>query len=138
MVNLSYNWYSISKIFCLEVHLQKQTTESYAKHKIDTYLAPVLHYSRTVLVAKTWTIYRYMRKVDCSCCFMCPALALALPRVFLWQPLAVVTRQTRQVVHAINQSIFNMMSMVLTSRKVLSKLNVYGSTTVLPAHNQRH
>ncbi len=35
--------------------------------------------------------------------------------VFLQQLLAVHTRQTRQVVHAINQFIFNKMSMVLTN-----------------------
>ncbi len=43
---------------------------------------------------------------------MCLLLALALPRVFLWQPLKELTRQTRQVVYAIKQSIFYMMSMV--------------------------
>ncbi len=37
---------------------------------------------------------------------MCPLLALPLPRAFLWHPLTVLTRQTRQAVRAINQSIF--------------------------------
>ncbi len=44
---------------------------------------------------------------------MCLLLALGLPRAFLQQPLTVLTRQIRQVVRANNQSIFNMMSMVL-------------------------
>jgi hypothetical protein len=39
--------------------------------------------------------HRYPRKVDCSSFVMCPQLLLALPRVFLWQPLTVLTRQTR-------------------------------------------
>jgi hypothetical protein len=43
---------------------------------------------------------------------MCPLLALTLPRVFLWRPLTVLTRPTRQVILAVNQSIFNVMSMV--------------------------
>jgi hypothetical protein len=50
--------------------------------------------------------HMYLRKVDCSSFGMCPLQALALPRVFLWQPLTVLTRQTRQAVRAINQSIF--------------------------------
>ncbi len=33
-------------------------------------------------------------------------LALPLPRALLWQPLTVLTRQTRQAVCALNQSIF--------------------------------
>ncbi len=37
--------------------------------------------------------------------------ALALARVFLLWPLTVLTRQTRQAVHAIYQYNFNMMSM---------------------------
>ncbi len=37
---------------------------------------------------------------------MCPLLALPIPRAFLLQPLTVLTRQARQVVRAINQSIF--------------------------------
>ncbi len=42
---------------------------------------------------------------------MCPLAALAFPRVFLWQLLTVLTRQKRQAVHAINQSIFNLIYM---------------------------
>jgi hypothetical protein len=48
---------------------------------------------------------------------MCPLLALALPRVFLLQTPKVQTRQTRQAVHAINQSIFYMMSMDMVEEK---------------------
>jgi hypothetical protein len=36
---------------------------------------------------------------------MCPLLVLPLPRAFLLRPLTVLTRQTRQEVHHINQSI---------------------------------
>jgi hypothetical protein len=43
---------------------------------------------------------------------MCLILAHALPRIFLRQPLTVLTRQTRQAVCAINQPIFKMMSIV--------------------------
>jgi hypothetical protein len=43
---------------------------------------------------------------------MCPLLAMALPRVFLRWPLTELTRPTRQAILAINQSIFNVMSMV--------------------------
>jgi len=42
---------------------------------------------------------------------MCPLLGLGLPRAFLQQPITVITRKTRQADCAINQSIFNMMSM---------------------------
>jgi hypothetical protein len=59
--------------------------------------------------------HMYLRKVDCSSFGMCPLQALALPRVFLWRLLTVLTRQTRQVVRAINQSIFNMISMLLSA-----------------------
>ncbi len=45
-------------------------------------------------------------KVDGSGFVMCLLLALGLPRAFLQQPLTVLTRQTRQAVCAINQSIF--------------------------------
>ncbi len=62
--------------------------------------------------------HRYLRKVDCSSFVMCPLLPLALPRIFLQQPLTVLTRQTSQVVHAINQSIFNMMSMDCAHRYI--------------------
>ncbi len=51
-----------------------------------------------------------IRKVDCSSIVKWPLLVLALPGVFLWQPLTVLTRQTWQAVHTIDQSIFNMMS----------------------------
>jgi hypothetical protein len=55
--------------------------------------------------------HRYLNNIDCSS-FMCPLLAPHLSRVFLiffsflLQPLTVLIRQTRQAVHAINQSIF--------------------------------
>jgi len=45
-----------------------------------------------------------LRNVDCSSFVMCLLLAMPLPRAFLWQPLAVLTRQIKQAVHAINQS----------------------------------
>jgi hypothetical protein len=38
-----------------------------------------------------------LRKVDCSSFVLCLLLVLPLPRAFLWQPLTVLTRQTRQV-----------------------------------------
>jgi hypothetical protein len=50
--------------------------------------------------------FRYLRKVDCSSFVLCLLLALPLPSAYLQQPLRVVTRQTRQAEHAINQSIF--------------------------------
>ncbi len=62
--------------------------------------------------------HRYLRKVDCSSFVMCPLLQLALPRIFLQQPLTVLIRQTSQVVRAINQSILNMMSMDCTHRYI--------------------
>jgi hypothetical protein len=37
---------------------------------------------------------------------MCPLLVLPLPRAFLWRPLTVLTRHTRQAIRAIKQSIF--------------------------------
>ncbi len=37
---------------------------------------------------------------------MCPQLALPFPKAFLWRPLTVLTRQTRQAVFAIIQPIF--------------------------------
>ncbi len=46
------------------------------------------------------------RKVDCSSFVMCLLQALPLPRVFLLQPVTVVTRQTKQAVCAIKQNIF--------------------------------
>jgi hypothetical protein len=63
---------------------------------------------------------------------MCPLLALALPRVFLQQPLTVLTRQSRQAV--INQSIFNganeQINAVLKSHKVCNKITKLNSITV--------
>jgi hypothetical protein len=49
--------------------------------------------------------HRYLRKADCSSFDTCLLLALPLPKSFLCQPLTVLTRQTRQAVHAINTSI---------------------------------
>jgi hypothetical protein len=51
-------------------------------------------------------MHRYLRKVDWSSFVMCPLLALALAKAFLQWPQTTLTRQTRQVVHAINRSIF--------------------------------
>jgi hypothetical protein len=50
--------------------------------------------------------HRYLRKSDCSSFVMCLLLALPLPKAFLWQPLTELTKQTRQAIHAFNQSIF--------------------------------
>ncbi len=47
-----------------------------------------------------------------ACFVLCPQLALAFQSMFLRHPLTVLTRQTRQAVCAIKQSIFNVMSMV--------------------------
>jgi hypothetical protein len=56
---------------------------------------------------------------------MCPLLTLALQGVFLQWLITVLTRQTRQALCAIEQSIFNMMSMVLIlSVKKLFKKSV--------------
>jgi hypothetical protein len=65
--------------------------------------------------------HMYLRKVDCLSFGMCPLQALALPRVFLWRLLTALTRQTRQAVRAINQSIFNMMPMLLNA---LNNVNI--------------
>jgi hypothetical protein len=46
------------------------------------------------------------RKVHCSSFVLCPLQALPFPKAFLWQPLTVLTIQTRQAVCPINQSIF--------------------------------
>ncbi len=54
--------------------------------------------------------HRYIKNIDCSSFVLCVLLAPHLPRAFfffLLQPLTTVpTRQTRQAVRAINQSIF--------------------------------
>jgi len=55
--------------------------------------------------------HRYQRKINCLSIVMSLVQAFALPRVLLHQQLTVLTRQTRQAVHAINQSIFCIMSM---------------------------
>jgi hypothetical protein len=60
-------------------------------------------------------VHRYLGKVDCSSIVMFHRLALPLLQTFLQEALTVLTRQTRQALHAINQSIF---------------LNVYGPTSV--------
>jgi hypothetical protein len=57
---------------------------------------------------------------------MCPLLKLPLLRAFLsflWQPLTVLTRQTRQVVHAINQSIF--LRCLCNTKSSHSKLGIF-------------
>ncbi len=61
--------------------------------------------------------HRYLRKVDWSSFVMCLLQVLALTGVFLWQPLTVLNRQTRQAERVINQSIFNMMSMIPSNLK---------------------
>ncbi len=58
--------------------------------------------------------HRYLTNIDCLSFVMCPLLAPHLPRrfsaffsfLFLLCLLTVLIRQTRQAVHAINQSIF--------------------------------
>ncbi len=62
----------------------------------------------TVYYKCMWPIHRYVRKVDYSSFVMPLLLVFALPRVFLWQPQIVTTRQTWQAIRAINQSIFIM------------------------------
>jgi hypothetical protein len=61
---------------------------------------------------------------------MCPLLVLALPRVFLQWPLTVLTRPTRQAVLAINQSIFNVMSVVPGEATVKEEAEVKDSNEV--------
>ncbi len=58
--------------------------------------------------------HRHLSKVDCSSFLLCLQLVFALPKGFLLQLLTVLTRQAREAVHAINQSVFNTMSMVIT------------------------
>jgi len=48
------------------------------------------------------------RKVDSLSFVMCMLLSVGLPMAFLQQPLTVLTRQTSQAVHTINQTIFYM------------------------------
>jgi hypothetical protein len=50
--------------------------------------------------------HRYQKKGRLLKIVMCGQLALPFPRAFLQQPLRVLTRETRQTVQAINQSIF--------------------------------
>jgi hypothetical protein len=47
--------------------------------------------------------HRYIRKIDCSSLVMFPLIVLPHPRAFLWRPLTVLTRQTRQAVPAISK-----------------------------------
>jgi hypothetical protein len=67
-------------------------------------------------------MHRYLRKAECSSFIMCLLLVLPLPRVFLQEPQTVLTRQSRQAVCAINQSIFNMMSMARWQYHAIDKL----------------
>jgi hypothetical protein len=62
---------------------------------------------------------------------MCPLLVLPLPRVFLQRPLSVLTRQTRQVVRAINQSIFLRCLMEHTAFLVVNASSVSGFCKML-------
>ncbi len=50
--------------------------------------------------------HRYLKKSRFREIVMCWLLVLPFPRAFLQWPLTVLTRETRQAVHAINQSIF--------------------------------
>jgi len=66
-----------------------------------------------------------------ACFALCLLLALAFQSLFLQWPLTVLTRQTRQTVLAIKQSMFlNMMSMGFYQKmNRISKLFFYVSTT---------
>jgi hypothetical protein len=55
--------------------------------------------------------HRYLNKSTLLKFVMCRLLALPFPREFLQQPPTVLTRETRQAVHEIYQSIFLQMSM---------------------------
>ncbi len=50
--------------------------------------------------------HRYLKKSRLLKFLMCLLLALPFLRAFLWWPLTLLTRQTRQAVCAINQSVF--------------------------------
>ncbi len=58
--------------------------------------------------------HRYLRKVDCSSFVLSHATSACSSKRFLQRPLTVLTGQTRQAVRAINQYIFNVMSMART------------------------
>ncbi len=56
--------------------------------------------------------YRYLKKSSLLMFVMCWLLALPFPVAFLQWPLTILTREMRQAVHTINQSIFLQMSMM--------------------------
>jgi hypothetical protein len=61
-----------------------------------------------------------------ACFVMCLLQALALETGFLCQPLTVLTKQTRQSVCPINQSIFNEMSMVQSHKEAEYSTTKFG------------
>ncbi len=58
--------------------------------------------------------HRYLKKRKLVQFVTCRLLALPVPRAFLKRPPTVLTRETRQAIHAINQSISLQMSMAFT------------------------
>ncbi len=62
--------------------------------------------NQSIIPRCLWIEHSYLWKVNCSSFVVCLLLALPFPRAFLQQPLTVLNRQTRQVVRAINQSVF--------------------------------
>ncbi len=88
--------------------------------KKSVYLFRAALFNLIYVLHKDVLFHRYLRKVDCSSFVLCWLLPLALPKVFLQQPLTVLTGQTRQAVYAIKQSIFNMMSMIVPLRSIFA------------------
>ncbi len=68
---------------------------------------------------------KYLRKVVCSSFVMCMLLTLPLRKAFLQQPPTVLTRQTRQSVHAISHSIFLRSLWLVVTASCLGQKNCF-------------
>ncbi len=83
-----------------------------------------------VFFEKIGSTHRYLKNIGCFSFVMCPLLVPHLPRAFsssfLLRSLTVLIRQTRQVVRAINQSIFLRCLWINTIEiVVISMVNTY-------------
>jgi hypothetical protein len=65
----------------------------------------MLDQSPGLVFTKSYLKHRHLSNIDCLSFVMCPLLAPVFHGFFLLQPLTVLTKQTRQVVCAIKQSI---------------------------------
>ncbi len=73
----------------------------------------LLEYKNYLLLRDTRQLKRQVsKKVHCSSFVKCLPPAMPLQRVFLWQPLTVLTKQTRQAVCAIISLFFNVLSLI--------------------------